>query len=164
MEATSYINALMPHPQDSQIRQPDQESGSKAQKDKKTILVAEDNEAIATATQMVLQLVDFTVLQANDGRQVIDMANSHHPDLILMDIQMPGMDGLRAIKTIRANPDICTTPIIAVTGRAMPKDKTLCLQAGADKYFCKPYPVGDLVKCINELCAAKHGQIVTPAI
>jgi len=144
----------MPHSQDSQSSQANNASGQKPQKNKKTILVAEDNEAVATATKIVLQSADFTVLLANNGQQVIDIATSHHPDLILMDIQMPGIDGLLAIKTIRATPSISATPIIAVTGRTTQKDKTQCLQAGASQYLRKPYPVDDLVQCINELCSA----------
>jgi len=121
-------------------------------KDQKTILLAEDNESVATATKMYLRSMDFNVLHANNGEKVIEIAKSHHPDLILMDIQMPGTNGLQAIEAVRATPSISATPIIAVTGRAKLEDKTQCLQAGANQYLSKPYDTAELVKQINELC------------
>jgi len=144
----------MPDPQGSQNQKTEDVSDQLVQNKYKSILLAEDNEAIAAATTICLQSVGFTVLLANNGGKVIEMANTHHPDLILMDIQMPGIDGLEAIETIRATASISATPIIALTGNATRADKAQCLQAGADQYLSKPYPLDDLMQRINQIFKA----------
>ena len=115
------------------------------------ILLAEDNEDIAVATCSYLKAAGFQVLHATDGAMAIDMAVEHSPDLILMDIQMPGVDGLEAMERLRKIPENYETPIIAVTGLARQLDAKRCSDAGATECICKPYRMGDLVKSIRKI-------------
>ncbi len=107
------------------------------------ILLCEDNEAnLATITDY-LQFTGFGVVVARNGYEAIERAEDSHPDLILMDIQMPKLDGLKAIQHIRQQNQV--VPIIALTALAMPGDEALCLQAGANHYLSKPVQLADLV-------------------
>ena len=91
------------------------------------------------------------MILAKDGIEAVELTKSYHPDLILMDIQMPEMDGLEAIKQIRLNPDLATIPIIALTALAMPGDQEKCLAAGANEYLSKPLKLKALVNTIQQL-------------
>jgi CheY-like chemotaxis protein len=88
---------------------------------------------------------------AENGEKAIALAQSEKPDLILMDIQMPGMDGLEAIKQIRLNANLAQIPIIALTALAMPGDRDRCLEAGANEYISKPVRLKQLTSLIQEM-------------
>jgi CheY-like chemotaxis protein len=90
-------------------------------------------------------------LSTKNGREAIDAAKIHMPDLILMDIQMPEIDGIEAISQIRLNPSLVNTPIIALTALAMPEDRERCLKAGANDYLSKPIKLKQLVMAIQKL-------------
>ncbi len=81
----------------------------------------------------------------------IDLAKIHQPDVILMDIQMPGMDGLEAMRQIRREPALTESPIVALTALAMTGDREKCLDAGADDYLTKPVKLKQLVTTIQQL-------------
>jgi CheY-like chemotaxis protein len=115
------------------------------------ILLAEDNAAnIATFTSY-LEAKGYRILSAINGQQAIKLTKLHHPDLILMDIQMPVMDGMEAIKLIRLDPDLVNIPIIALTALAMTGDREKCLKAGANEYLSKPVKLRDLFLSIQKL-------------
>jgi len=115
------------------------------------ILLAEDNEAnIATFTSY-LKAKGYRILLATDGQQAIDLAKAEHPDLILMDIQMPVIDGMEAIKQIRLDPNLADIPIIALTALAMVGDREKCLAAGANEYISKPIKLKALVDTIRNI-------------
>jgi signal transduction histidine kinase/ActR/RegA family two-component response regulator/CBS domain-containing protein len=120
-------------------------------KPKASILVVEDNEANMETMTGYLHSRGYQLLGAGNGHQGIDMAQRHTPDAILMDIQMPGMDGFEAIERIRQIPECATIPIIALTALAMPADRQKCLDAGADRYVTKPVKLGQLVSTIETL-------------
>jgi CheY-like chemotaxis protein len=88
---------------------------------------------------------------ATDGQQAIDLAKSHRPDLILMDIQMPVINGLEAIKQICQDPNLADIPIIALTALAMVGDREKCLEAGANEYLSKPIKLKALVDTIQNI-------------
>ena len=90
---------------------------------------------------------------AKSGRDAISAAQRQNPDLILMDIQMPGMDGLEAMQQIRLNATLADIPIIALTALAMPGDRERCLAAGADEYLSKPVKLKQLATNIQQLLA-----------
>ncbi len=114
------------------------------------ILLAEDNEAnIATMTSY-LEAKGYHIVVAKNGKQAIALAQADPPDLILMDVQMPEMDGLEATLQIRCNPDLVDVPIIALTALAMTGDRERCLAAGANDYLSKPIKLKDLVTKIQE--------------
>jgi len=115
------------------------------------VLLAEDNDAVAISTTRYLELSNCQVHRVNNGQDAVNAANANTPDIILMDIQMPGVDGLECIKRIRQITTLRKTPIIAITGLAMHDDSTRCLDAGADRYISKPYRMHDLVKVIEQM-------------
>ncbi len=121
-----------------------------------TVLLAEDNDSVAASICRYLEHLDFIVLHVKDGESAIQTAIAQRPDIILMDIHMPGLGGLEAIKRIREAPEAAGIPVIATTGLADPSDSVRCLEAGANHYFSKPYRIQDLVDRILELCATEN--------
>ena len=98
-----------------------------------------------------LEAKGYRILLATDGQQAIALAKIHHPDLILMDIQMPVMDGIEAIKLIRLDPNLADIPIIALTALAMEGDRDRCLEAGANEYLSKPIKLKMLADTIQNI-------------
>ncbi|MEB3232878.1 MAG: GAF domain-containing protein [Leptolyngbyaceae bacterium] len=117
------------------------------------ILLAEDNESNVETFSAYLTHHNHHVLVAHDGREAIALAQHHHPDIILMDIHMPHMDGIDAIQQIRQLPEIGTTPIIALTALAMPGDQERCIAAGANDYLAKPVKLKYLGTMIDNILA-----------
>jgi PAS domain S-box-containing protein len=115
------------------------------------ILLAEDNEASILTFSNYLEAKGYRLILAKNGEEAIEMNKLHCPDLILMDIQMPKMDGLEAIRQIRLNSDLTNLPIIALTALAMAGDQEKCLAAGANKYLSKPLKLKLLVNTIQQL-------------
>jgi PAS domain S-box-containing protein len=115
------------------------------------ILLAEDNEANISTFSSYLIAKGYHVILAEDGQEAINLVQSEHPDLILMDIQMPKMDGLEAISLIRQNPRFEKTPIIALTALAMKGDRERCLDVGANEYLAKPVSMKQLHLKMQEL-------------
>ena len=106
--------------------------------DKGTVLLAEDNLANILTIGQYLESHGYRIVQAHDGLEAIEKAQAHDPDIILMDIQMPVLDGLEAIRRLRADPRFAATPILVITALAMPGDRENCLEAGANEYMPKP--------------------------
>lgn len=115
------------------------------------ILLVEDNEANIATTSNYLLAKGYSLIIAKSGEQAINLLNTHNPDLILMDIQMPGMDGMETISLIRQNPKFQQTPIIALTALAMTGDREKCLQVGANEYFTKPVKFKLLLEKMQQL-------------
>ncbi|MEQ9354146.1 PAS domain S-box protein [Coleofasciculus chthonoplastes] len=113
------------------------------------ILLAEDNEANIVTLTDYLHSKGFRVILARNGLEAVQQVKQHTPDLILMDIQMPEMDGLESTRQIRADSDLPRMPIIAVTALAMPGDREKCLAAGATEYMAKPIRLKKLVALIE---------------
>jgi CheY-like chemotaxis protein len=122
-----------------------------------TILIAEDNDATITTLSGYLSAKGYHVLRARDGWEAFAHTREHQPDLIIMDIQMPDMDGLEAIRHIRSDPHSPSIPIIALTALAMPGDREKCLAAGADEYLSKPVSLRKLRELLEKLFA-KQGD------
>ncbi|MCF3650963.1 CHASE domain-containing protein [Synoicihabitans lomoniglobus] len=115
------------------------------------ILLAEDNETNIETIGGYLEETGYAMIFARNGLEAVRLTNAHHPSLILMDIQMPEMDGLAAIRKIRANESIPNVPIIALTALAMPGDRERCLEAGATEYISKPVKLRELVSLMKQL-------------
>jgi two-component system, cell cycle response regulator DivK len=102
------------------------------------VLVIEDNEQNLYLTTFILERHGYEVIQAREGREGIEAASQVHPDLILLDIQLPKMDGYQVATMLRANPDLTDVPIIAVTSYAMVGDRERVLASGCTGYIEKP--------------------------
>lgn len=113
------------------------------------ILLAEDNEANIKTFSQYLTAKGYDMIVVHNGREAIELARQDKPDLILMDIQMPKMNGLEAIREIRADAMLNQIPIIAVTALAMPGDQEKCLAAGANDYLSKPVSLKGLLERIE---------------
>jgi CheY-like chemotaxis protein len=116
----------------------------------KIILVVEDNEINMRLMRAVMARGNFRMLEALNAETGIRLAHEHRPDLILMDIQLPGMDGLSATRIIKENPLLKEIPIIAVSGYAMNSDKEKAIEAGCIEYITKPYNVKELIQIITK--------------
>mgnify|MGYP001766012425 CR=1 FL=1 len=114
-----------------------------------TLLVIEDNEQNLYLLRYLLEKSGFSVVAAPDGQRGIDLASRVRPDLILLDIQLPVMDGYAVAAAIRRDPALSSTPIIAVTSYAMPGDRDKCLEAGATDYMEKPIDPAALVQMVR---------------
>jgi len=104
----------------------------------KVILIVEDDPMSLELFRDLLEVSGYTTLEATDGRQGVELAKEKKPDLILMDIQLPVMDGLEATKILKVDPVTKNIPIIALTAYAMEDDEERVIQAGADGYLTKP--------------------------
>jgi PAS domain S-box-containing protein len=114
------------------------------------ILLAEDEEANISTFSSYLIAKGYRLIMAEHGQKAIDLTHSERPDLILMDIQMPHVDGIEAITVIRQNPELVGIPIIALTALAMSGDRERCLAAGASDYLTKPVKLKQLNQKIRE--------------
>ncbi|MBI2999498.1 MAG: response regulator [Deltaproteobacteria bacterium] len=117
----------------------------------KKILLVEDNPATIDVIMKELEFLGYDCIVAEDGKKAVELSVSRSPDLIIMDISLPKMDGLEAAALIRKNPKTKAVPILAATARALPGDKEKCLQAGCDDYIAKPFTHRELGAAIKKL-------------
>ena len=125
-----------------------------------TILLVEDHEEIWDFLSRRLKRRGFDVLIATDGQQAVDKALSEGPDLILMDMNLPIMDGWTAAGKIKANPDGASIPIIALTAHAMAGDREKAIAAGCDDYHPKPVDFSKLLTQIEAFVGAVQAEKV----
>ncbi|GAB4526363.1 MAG: response regulator [Anaerolineae bacterium] len=115
-----------------------------------TVLVVEDNQDNMTLIVDVLTSMGYRAVEARDGQEGIDKARSEQPHLILMDLSLPRLDGWTATRQIKADPDLKTIPIIALTAHAMVGDRERALEAGCDDYITKPINLTELTQKLTE--------------
>jgi CheY-like chemotaxis protein/nitrogen-specific signal transduction histidine kinase len=118
--------------------------------ERRIVLLAEDNRINAEMMVEYLEAYGYRVIVAQDGEDVLEKVNATTPNIILMDIQMPKLDGLEATRRLRMDARFASTPIVALTALAMPGDKERCLEAGVDEYLSKPVSLRLLIKVINK--------------
>jgi CheY-like chemotaxis protein len=118
--------------------------------EQKTILVIEDNEMNMKLMRAVMRVGNYRMLEAMDAETGLRLVKESRPDMILMDIQLPGMDGLNATQIIKADPDLKDIPIFALTGFAMESDKEKAMDVGFAGYIVKPFNVKVLLDTISE--------------
>ena len=104
----------------------------------KTVLLVEDNEDNLVVYRTILEHVGYKVIEARDGEEGVVRARQQHPDLILMDISIPKIDGWDATQRLKSDPDTRDIPIIALTAHALEEDRQKAVQAGCDGYLAKP--------------------------
>jgi two-component system, cell cycle response regulator DivK len=113
------------------------------------ILIVEDNERNLKLVRDVLQVKGFDTIEAGTGERGVELAVERKPDLILMDIQLPGISGIDALKALRANPATAAIPVVAVTASVMQQDRTLITEAGFDGYIGKPINIKEFLENVN---------------
>src|SRR6184192_4465429 len=117
------------------------------------VLVADDNEVAQRLCKRVLEKAGYSVLIAADGLQAVDIALSQRPTMILMDVAMPGIDGLEAMRRIKA--DVPSMPIVIASAHSMSSDRERFLAAGADDVLSKPFRLADLIAMVESLASVK---------
>jgi len=123
-----------------------------------TVLIVEDNEDNLFTLREILAPFSFDTVAASTGRQAIEYCRRQMPDLVIMDVQMPGMSGLQATGAIRALPAGADVPILALTAQAMKGDRERILSAGCDDYLAKPVPPRELRATVTRLLASRGSQ------
>ncbi len=118
---------------------------------KKKILIVEDDQDLRQVLKVHLELLGYDSILAVNGKEAVDLATSQVPDLILMDIMLPVMDGLQATRLIREHPNTESTPIIAMTAKVTSENKIECLQSGCDGHIAKPFTSKRLASIIKKL-------------
>ncbi len=121
------------------------------------VLIVEDIEDNLMLIKSLLEMADFRVVEARDGREAIAQAQAHHPDLILLDMSLPEIDGWTVARTLRQYPDFASTLIVAVTAHAMQGDREKSLEAGCDEFMTKPIDVPNFLPAITKILDGKRG-------
>jgi two-component system, cell cycle response regulator DivK len=116
------------------------------------VLIVEDNEKNLKLVRDVLQATGYRTLQATTGEEAVELALSQAPALVLMDVQLPGIDGVEALERLRQNERTASIPVLALTAQAMSGDRERFLEAGFDGYLAKPVDVGELIEAVREHC------------
>ena len=115
-----------------------------------TILVIEDNEMNMKLARSLLQIGKYRILEAIDAENGIQLAREHHPDLILMDIQLPGKDGLTATREIKNDPAVKDITVVALTSYAMEGDEEKAMDAGCAGYIAKPIDTRSFLQAVGQ--------------
>ena len=123
---------------------------------RKVILNVEDNEANRKIVRYLFTSKGYKVIEAMDGEEGVRMAEQERPDIILMDVQLPKMDGYEATRRIKANPALREIPIIAVTSFALSGDNVKAMEAGCDDYIAKPFKPRNLLEKVEKLLGARE--------
>jgi two-component system, cell cycle response regulator DivK len=121
------------------------------------VLVVEDNEKNMKLVRELLEATGYRPLEATTGSLALELALEHRPDLVLMDIRLPDIDGLEALLRLRADERTATIPVLAVTAQAMQGDRERFLAAGFDGYLSKPIDVGELLTAVTRHCRTGDG-------
>lgn len=116
------------------------------------VLVVEDNEKNMKLVRDVLEAAGYRTLEATRAEDAIDLALSRAPALVLMDVQLPGIDGVEALARLRRDERTAAIPVLALTAQAMQGDRERFLDAGFDGYLSKPVDVAELITAVREHC------------
>jgi len=119
----------------------------------KRVLIVEDNDLNMKLFHDLLEAHGYEILQTKDGMEALQLARQHHPDLILMDIQLPEVSGLEVTKWIKEDDDLRNIPVIAVTAFAMKGDEEKIREGGCEAYIAKPISVTNFLETVARFCA-----------
>jgi two-component system, cell cycle response regulator DivK len=117
------------------------------------VLIVEDNEKNMKLVRDVLQATGYSTLEATTGEEAVELALLQAPALVLMDVQLPGIDGVEALEQLRQDQRTASIPVLALTAQAMSGDRDRFLDAGFDGYLSKPVDVAELIEAVREHCS-----------
>ncbi len=124
----------------------------------KKLLIADDEDGIRSLVRMTLEADSYEILEARDGEEALALAREHRPDLILLDVMMPGASGVEVCRALKSDASTSGITIIMLTAQAQEEDREEGVAAGADDYFTKPFsPVGLLYK-VEEVFAGSEAS------
>jgi two-component system cell cycle response regulator DivK len=118
----------------------------------KQVLLVEDNEKNMKLLRDVLQATGYTTLEATTGEDAVEVALMQEPALVLMDVQLPDINGVEALARLRRDKRTASIPVLALTAQAMSGDRERFLQAGFDGYLSKPVDIAELIQAVQEHC------------
>ena len=124
------------------------------------VLIADDEPHMLKFIEFTLRKGDFEILKANDGVQALKVAEAQKPNVIVLDVLMPGMDGVTALKNLKKNPVLKLIPVILLTARGHTLDPEEAKKAGASYYLTKPFSPTELLKQVQQLAASGSSQTV----
>jgi CheY-like chemotaxis protein len=116
-----------------------------------TILVCDNEEALRALIRATFDQDRYTIVEARDGDESLERARSAEPDLVLLDVLMPGRSGLEVLRELRSDPKLAQTPVIMLTARAQAADLEAAEAAGADRFLAKPFSPAQLAELVEEL-------------
>lgn len=120
----------------------------------KKILVIEDNPSAQRLTQYTLEKKGYQVITASDGLEGLKKAREEHPDLVILDVMLPGLDGYEVCRQLRQKPETSSLPILMCSAKAHQQDREVALRMGADEYLTKPAPPSAIVATVETLLAS----------
>ncbi len=118
------------------------------------IVVADDDPDILSIVTMSLEAMGHEVSRATNGQEAVDVTRAIHPDLVVMDLMMPGVDGYEATSILKASPTTSSIPVLALTAKAMRGDEERGRLAGVDAYITKPFRISQVLQVINQFVVA----------
>jgi CheY-like chemotaxis protein len=128
----------------------------------RTLLYVEDNPAnLKLVEQLIARRPDMRLLSARDGNTGIELARANQPEVILMDINLPGISGIEALKILREDPATARIPVVALSANAMPRDVEKGLEAGFFRYLTKPIKVNEFMETLEVALAFAAQEVVT---
>ncbi len=127
---------------------------------KRTIMVVDDNVDIVAVIKTILEVEGYGVQSANSGQEAFNLLGEQRPDLILLDILMPTIDGLEVLTRLKGHPDTASIPVILLTSMVQYKDVLIGYNRGASDYITKPFTKGQLLEGINLVLGGDQGQLV----
>jgi two-component system cell cycle response regulator DivK len=129
----------------------------------KTVLIVEDNELNMKLFHDLLESYGYDTLGTRNGIEALELARTHRPDLILMDIQLPDVSGLEVTKWIKGDPELCRIPVVAVTAFAMNGDEERIRQGGCEAYLSKPISIAKFMETVRSfLSVAEAESVIAP--
>jgi two-component system alkaline phosphatase synthesis response regulator PhoP len=126
----------------------------------KKILIIEDDRSAARLAQYTIQQAGYDAIIAYDGYEGMEKTLSEHPDLVILDIMLPGLDGYEICHRLRAEPETITLPILMISAKAREEDRNIGLKVGADDYLAKPVEPSVMLEKIEELLAGKNNVVI----
>ena len=116
-----------------------------------TVLICDNEDAIRRLVRYSLELGDYTFVEASDGDEAVALAREHLPDVIVLDMMMPGRSGLDVLRELNADPDLANTPVVMLTARAQVMDRDEAVAAGAARFVAKPFKPDDLAGAVADV-------------
>ncbi len=118
-----------------------------------TVLVCDDEDVLRALVRATLDSNEYALVEARDGDESLELARRMRPNLILLDVMMPGRSGLEILEELRSDPALRTTPVLMLTARTQTADRESAAKLGANRFLAKPFSPRELVSVVNELLA-----------
>jgi CheY-like chemotaxis protein len=119
------------------------------------LLIADDEAGIRSLVRMTLESDAYEIVEASNGEEAVELAREHHPELLLLDVMMPKLDGFEACRTLKEDPATSDIVIVMLTARAQQSDFDRGVAAGADEYFTKPFSPVALIKLVEDIYSTR---------